>query len=71
MALAVRLPRSLNAKVPIGDTRSEEDAEDEEEFEDTGDIDEFLASRGFEFVDVPEGPGNDITDDEMSDGWSL
>jgi len=62
VALAVRLESSeANSSQEI------EDAEDEKEFEEANDIDEFLSSRGFEFVDVPLNSGND---DEIFDGQS-
>ncbi|KAJ4482033.1 hypothetical protein J3R30DRAFT_3286513 [Lentinula aciculospora] len=36
-----------------------EEEEEEEEFEESGEIDEFLSSRGFEFIDIPASSGGD------------
>ncbi|KAJ3851396.1 hypothetical protein EV368DRAFT_43219 [Lentinula lateritia] len=48
------------------DERSSITAEDEEEeeFEGSGEIDEFLSSRGFEFIDVPASVDEDRLEDE-------
>ncbi|KAJ3881758.1 hypothetical protein F5051DRAFT_396410 [Lentinula edodes] len=41
-----------------------EDEEEEVEFEGSGEIDEFLSSRGFEFIDVPASVDEDRVEDE-------
>ncbi|KIK57277.1 hypothetical protein GYMLUDRAFT_247230 [Collybiopsis luxurians FD-317 M1] len=41
--------------------------EEEEEFEDSAEIDEFLSSRGFEFIDIPTESGKEEEEDALAD----
>ncbi|KAJ3987933.1 hypothetical protein F5890DRAFT_1622021 [Lentinula detonsa] len=68
VSLAVRIdPRQQSSA-------TEEDLElseiDEEEFEDSGEIDEFLSTRGFEFIDVPASDGHE-DEDVLAEGSDL
>ncbi|KAE9392822.1 hypothetical protein BT96DRAFT_959231 [Gymnopus androsaceus JB14] len=51
VSLAVRIDSKEDNT--IGAEDEEENEEEEEEFDDSAEIDEFLSSKGFEFIDVP------------------
>ncbi|THV00857.1 hypothetical protein K435DRAFT_837102 [Dendrothele bispora CBS 962.96] len=68
VALAVRLESSIGSETVSACSQSNEDSGDEEGFEDSSEIDEFLSSRGFEFVDVPLMSDNGNLGDEILDG---
>ncbi|KAF5369546.1 hypothetical protein D9758_002780 [Tetrapyrgos nigripes] len=66
VSLAVRLPNSMNGGLDSGKrSQQSEEEKEEEEFEDSGAIDEFLSSRGFEFVDVPLASDNEATEHDF------
>ncbi|KAF5385629.1 hypothetical protein D9757_005542 [Collybiopsis confluens] len=57
---------SLAVRIELNDDENgKEDEEEEENFEDTAEIDEYLSSKGFEFIDVPAA-NKRAGDDEIS-----